>query len=354
MNQTKKRLAIIKLAISVTDKETIQLQVLKLSLLKTDNRIQDILTVLNTQNYIQAQKLISAYIDAPIKEILQRTSQEENHHSPITLEKTTEHTPEEKKIIDEFELYIVNPNNAEKSPKTTQYDTAIKTDTTPKKSLSDKAINYNSLLNINTNEINENKLNIQDENKEVSNPSHTSKTEKTDYEAMPYIHKKLKNMQTQYPPVYHTNETFESLDIWLNQIAKNGYSETEIEKKIKEVESLIYTNKSQAALLLLSTASTASTYAQFRLARALFRGEILQKNISEAFSIMHRLALQDNYPEALCDLAQFYENGIGTAQDKTKATTLYKEAMGLGVKRAGEHYIRIQEKSRGLFSFFRK
>jgi len=43
MNQTQKRLNIIKLAISIGDNETIQLQMLKLAPLKTDRKIQEIL-----------------------------------------------------------------------------------------------------------------------------------------------------------------------------------------------------------------------------------------------------------------------------------------------------------------------
>jgi len=42
MNQTQKRLNIIKLAISIGDNETIQLQMLKLAPLKTDRKIQEI------------------------------------------------------------------------------------------------------------------------------------------------------------------------------------------------------------------------------------------------------------------------------------------------------------------------
>ncbi len=146
MNQTKKRLAIIKLAISMTDTETIQLQVLKLGLLKTDSKMREILTLLSEKSYARAQGLISAYIETPSNTVLQRTSQEPIPISkPETvLEKTShqtldipEHTFEEsmlepiqevalqketvpslqekiqaakdKAIIDEFELFIDEP-----------------------------------------------------------------------------------------------------------------------------------------------------------------------------------------------------------------------------------------------------
>jgi len=92
MNQTKKRLAIIKLAISMTDTETIQLQVLKLGLLKTDSKMREILTLLNAHNYAQAQRLISNYIDSPQQTtVIQRTSQEETEQAPMQ-------TPEEAMI----------------------------------------------------------------------------------------------------------------------------------------------------------------------------------------------------------------------------------------------------------------
>ena len=57
---------------------------------------------------------------------------------------------------------------------------------------------------------------------------------------------------------------------------------------------------------------------------------------------MQSLALED-YPEALCDLAQFYEHGIGTGKDKKKAEQLYKEATEFGIKRAEKHYTRLKK-----------
>ena len=77
MNQTKKRLSIINLAISMTDIETIQLQILKLGLLKSDDKIQEIIETLYETNYAQAQALIIEYIETPHHEILQRTFQKE-------------------------------------------------------------------------------------------------------------------------------------------------------------------------------------------------------------------------------------------------------------------------------------
>ena len=98
MNQTKKRLSIINHAISITDVETIQLQVLKLALLKTDEKIQEIVTAINAENYAQAQRLINQYIEAPTDNILQRTSQKAQAAMAA----------EDQAIIDEFDLFITS------------------------------------------------------------------------------------------------------------------------------------------------------------------------------------------------------------------------------------------------------
>jgi len=84
------------------------------------------------------------------------------------------------------------------------------------------------------------------------------------------------------------------------------------------------------------------------LARELYTGSVLTKNINESFTIMNTLA-NDDYPEALCDLGQFYENGIGTTADTMKAEGLYKEAVDLGIKRAKKHYNRLKKYNRGFF-----
>ena len=96
MNQTKKRLSIINHAISITDVETIQLQVLKLAPLKTDQKIQEIVTAIQAENYAKAQGLINAYIEAPTENIIQRTSQEDKNMI----------NQEDQAIIDEFDLFI--------------------------------------------------------------------------------------------------------------------------------------------------------------------------------------------------------------------------------------------------------
>jgi TPR repeat protein len=137
------------------------------------------------------------------------------------------------------------------------------------------------------------------------------------------------------------------------KISNEGYSEKEVEEVISHIGRLKENNAiAEAAQLLLICGATESKYAQFMLARELFKGEILEKNLPEAFTLINRLAMDDDYPEAICDLAQLYENGIGIDKDKRKAEALYKESMDLGVKRAKAHYERLHNANKRLFGKF--
>jgi hypothetical protein len=465
MNQTKKRLAIIKLAISMTDTETIQLQVLKLGLLKTDAKMREILLKLNEQNYAQAQRLISAYIETPNEStIIQRTSQkdavvpmhiplentEEMTTSTIAKPSTPVHFPSEEEamlavkepevpqekvlslkekiqqakdqaIIDQFELFTEDNEEESKVLKEEiSYNDLLDIAPKPKK-MSTENVNYDALLQVDADDVlvDNIELDISDKKrddffhekltikadkkheeddffdkigeKQISTeaiavkdvpveetPKHEpliknhvvedlpkeskiSKVKSTPLETTPeryspisYIDQKFKNMVNQYPSVDESTESFTSVDTWLIQISKEGYTENEVEKTMQKTERLSQNNKAEAAQLLLVTAATESKYAQFRLARALYKGDILKKNLAEAFTIINRLAVNDDYPEAICDLAQFYENGIGITKDKEKAEALYKDAMDLGIHRAIDHYERLRKGSKGLFASFRK
>ncbi len=413
MNQTKKRLKIIKLAISITDIETIQLQILKLSPLKTDVKIQEIITGLQAENYAQTQALINSYIETPMEEILQRTSQAEKQIK----------NEEERSIIEEFDLFVTTPENQEEGEKEMFDFATLESEDIPKKE--HEIIDFDALLNVEADDIlpgnieldishtpkdtffdepeyhsesiKENHINTQtipkdtffdteeppivlDEQKEEVNisqvdaeaivpseksnkemiqkePTITPSTPKipSRYESITYIDQKFKNMHTQYPPVHESDEKFSSVNAWLLQISNDGYTNDEVEEMIKHITKLAEANSlAEAAQLLLISGATKSKFAQFMLARALYKGEILQKNLPESFTLINRLALDDNYPEAICDLAQFYENGIGIGKDKKKAEVLYKDAIDLGIKRAMGHYKRVRKQNRGLFSAFKK
>ncbi|WP_294956720.1 tetratricopeptide repeat protein [Sulfurovum sp.] len=437
MNQTKKRLQIINIAISITDIETIQLQMLKLASLRSDEKLQEIIAGLQAQNYAQTQSLITTYIETPMEEIVQRTSQND------------------KDIIEEFDLFVTTPETPiEKETELFDFDTLVKE--IPEKAKenprteAEQNIDFDNLLNLTAEDVMPNNIELdishtpqddffdtavkengaakeshidtnfipkddffdhpepfetstqesekdilfhnlpQEEEKEEENSTPLFKTENTPaeetdisapaektveeeleghsssikeeahvtkpeegplqtYKNIPYIDQKLKNMLTQYPPLHTTQEHYDSVNNWLLKISNEGYSEKEVEEVISYIAQLKEGNNiAEAAQLLLICGATASKYAQFMLARELFRGEVLEKNLPEAFTLINRLAMDDDYPEAICDLAQFYENGIGIDKDRQRAETLYREAMELGVKRAKTHYERVQKANRGL------
>ncbi len=414
MNQTKKRLSIINLAISITDIETIQLQILKLSILRSDKKIQEIIAGLQAENYAQTQALITTYIETPMEEILQRSSQDEDIQKK-----------KEQAIIEEFDLFIDEPEKQEEPiQEIDNLDSFI--DPIPEaKKLSTEQINYDSLLSVEADDILPDNIELDishtpkdtffdstentttntsiDEIFTQSMPKDTffdnteeASTEEREeiieeevaekevageevageeiivesnadidlsadsqalplpYEAISYIDQKFNNMYIQYPPKDTSDESFTSVDTWLHKISNDGYSEEDIEEIIKHIDQLSINNRAEAAELLLVTAATESKYAKFRLARALYKGELLKKNISEAFTLINRLAIDDDYPEAICDLAQFYEYGIGTDTDQTKAKLFYKDAMDAGIQRAKQHYDRLNKEEGGFFTFFKK
>jgi len=179
------------------------------------------------------------------------------------------------------------------------------------------------------------------------------KSEKgTKYEAISYIDQKLRNMLNQYPQIEETPECFESEERLLYKISLEGYTEKDIEDVVKDIKRLKSEgNIAEASHLLLTIATTESLYAQFILARELYQGTVLVRDLPEAFTQINYLATE-NYPEAVCDLAQFYEHGIGIKKDRKRALGLYAEAEDLGVKRAGEHYNRLDEELKGFLGKF--
>lgn len=405
MNQTQKRLSIINHAISITDAETIQLQVLKLGLLKTDEKIQEIIAMIQAENYGQAQGLITRYIEAPTENILQRTSQKAQ----------TIMAAEDQAIIDEFDLFITS-GSQQKPQEIDINDFFI--DELPVKPKETNSVDFETLLNIDVdNVLTDNiKLKVSPPSKDTffeyskartKQPIDTSSipkdtffdtketveietvkkeitcektpTEKTtiiendsfikndpfkeikpslnmqekiypsQYKAIPYIAQKLISMKKQYPPIEKTYEKFDSVENLLRKISQEGYTEEDIEETLDTIKKLSEEkNESEAVQLLLICAATESKFAHFMLARELYKGALLTQNIPEAFTLMYSLAMED-YPESLCDLAQFYEHGVGIGKDNKKAEQFYKEAMDLGIKRAENHYIRLKKQNRGFF-----
>ncbi len=410
MNQTKKRLSIINHAISITDVETIQLQVLKLALLKTDEKIQEIVTAVQAENYAQAQGLINQYIETPTDNILQRTSQK----AQATM------AAEDQAIIDEFDLFITS--NTHEKPQEIDINDFLLDELPVRTKVETKKVahsDFDALLNIDIDNVLTDNIELdvtytskdtffespKEENKQTIDTSHIPKdtffdteetvkeepvTEETPkeetiaeeketfiqtaipskeeplkelkpaikteeetrsyhYKAIPYIAQKLISMKKQYTPIERSYEKFDSVENLLRKISQEGYNEEEIEETLTYIKKLTEESKeTEAAQLLLVCAATESKFAQFMLARELFKGVLLTKEIPEAFTQMHSLALED-YPEALCDLAQFYEHGIGTSKDKKKAEQFYKEATDFGIKRAEKHYKRLKKENSGFF-----
>ena len=442
MNQTQKRLEIIRLAISIGDNETVQLQILKLTPLKQDEKIQEILRGLHAENYAQTLPLISEYIQTPPEVIAQRTAQ----YEPMTPE-------EEEEIIEAFDLFKVAPE--EKKEEIDEIlDLEAFAPTTPSEPAEQKyeksrSESYDALLNLTSDDILKENISVErttlndddffDENEEKEPidlthtvekddffdtltqqeevlptttdhldeeeaallteekesetkrplreipiedfpaivPDDTARSEKMEtfptlndtpdpssdivknttpkneetalsYEAIPYIDQKIRHMQEQYPPVELASHLYEHVEKWLHSIKSEPFEESDVERQISRVRRLAdQGDLAEAAQLLLTAASTPSIFAQFMLARSLFKGDILEKNLPESFRIIRRLALDESYPEAICDLAQMYEYGIGVEKDLKRAKSLYKEAADAGIKRAEKHFERLT-RNRGL------
>ncbi len=162
-----------------------------------------------------------------------------------------------------------------------------------------------------------------------------------------YIGQKFRNMIHQFPPLERSEVLPPEVERMRKQIAEEGYTEEEIEEFLKHYQEYkAKGRRAEAAQVLLLAAATESKFAQFLLARELFKGEVIQKDHAESFTQINTLADQ-NFAEAICDLGQFYEYGIGIGKDRQMALLLYEEAAELGVSRARKHYERLKN-SRGL------
>jgi len=404
MNQTKKRLAIIKLSISITDEDCIQHQLLKLTQIRSDEKLQEILGALQEKNYAQAQGLITKYIETPTHEILQRTEISNEKEKIINKEEQ-----KEQMIIADFELLpqeeesVVPMQEIEEIESFVAPDVDIAAATSPK----NHNVNYDALLNLEAEDILPDNIDIdlsepqkddffdeknmqpqkqekedhffdtkvlekdrapsfddaltkliqREEAKRTEDKEADLQTKETplSYKAIPHLEEKLDNLMKQYTPIELEETPSEAVSSLLEKIKTEGCTEKEIEETIDYLIKLSAKGKkAEAAKLLLIVAATPSLYARFMLARTLFKGELFQKNIPEAFGIIYTLANDENYPEAICDLAQLYEYGIGTEKDPSKAESLYSDAAQMGIERAKKHVERIQKENKGFFSLLKK
>lgn len=328
MNQIQKRLSIINNAISITDTDTIQLQLLKLlKFRKTDADVEEIIDTLTSENFVKAQRLIQHYLHATSQSTIQES---EMLIDPFDLFDTDIEAPQETIDINDFFLEgTVHENEFE-----TQPDPFFEIDnetTSPQETI---PIDLDTFFAPKRKQI----------KKEIKHDETPPTLIVNNYPKIPQISKKLLYMNQLYTPsVYDEDEIYDSVEAMLDKIAMEGYSENDIEEALRDVEALTLSNDiAQAAQLLLVCASSESKFGQFMLGRALYQGILLQKNVDASFELMHNLAL-NRYPEALCDLGQFYEYGIGTKKNLKEAKRCYKEAMDLGIQRAQTHYHHLKK-----------
>jgi hypothetical protein len=174
------------------------------------------------------------------------------------------------------------------------------------------------------------------------------------YSPISYIDQKFNNMIYQYPPIKDEGEIPDVVKEMRDRLSIREYSEEDIEEFLDYYFDYKEQGKiEEAAKVLLLGASTESKFAKFLLARELFKGEVLKKNETESFNLINSLADQ-NYPEAICDLGQFYEHGVAIVKDKQMAMLLYEEAAELGVERAKKHYERLKNSSKGVMGILNK
>jgi TPR repeat protein len=144
------------------------------------------------------------------------------------------------------------------------------------------------------------------------------------------------DLQEFYPPLHDTQSDFPSVKAWLKHIRFSQFTETMMLKIMQYIFNLKRVEKyEEAAQLLLVCAATKDIFANYVLARELHIGELFTKNSSASFGLLMALE-EERHPEAICDLAYFYKNGIATLQDLDKAKTYYTVASSLGVRRATE------------------
>jgi len=173
------------------------------------------------------------------------------------------------------------------------------------------------------------------------------------YPPISYIGQKFRNMIHQFPPIERSEVLPPEVERLRKKIAEEGYTEEEIEQFLRYYQEYKSQGKrAEAAQVLLLAAATESKFAQFLLARELFRGEVIRQDHAESFTQINTLADQ-NFAEAICDLGQFYEYGVGIGKDREMALLLYEEAAELGVSRAQKHYERLKN-SGGLMGMFKK
>ena len=171
-----------------------------------------------------------------------------------------------------------------------------------------------------------------------------------------YIYEPIELLEDKYQALIKKFSSLEINDIdsikhIINIFVNKAYSDDDIVGALEQFNEFKANGDIEEAVkIILLIASTDSPLAQFSFARELFKGDVLEQNYDEAFILMSKLAIK-NYPDAICDLGQFYEYGVGTKKDRKRALILYQEAIDLGLDRASELYEKLNNSKQGIFSY---
>lgn len=329
MNQMQKRLEIIKIAISMTDEETIKLQLLKLDHFEDDNDLSEIISLLKQKYYAKAQEMISKY-NTKLKDKVNHKMDIENDINEVDCKSNTSNV---NAIIKEFSS--LKPTNPIKVKITKSYCD----DNTPDVILSDTQINK---------ELDNTKEDLLNSDSKL-----TDSKENFMYEKMPSISAIFHDMA-----IYYCKNNFAHLtkaaEVWMKHIASSGYNDSEIYKILAHVNKLKEeSNFTEAAQLILVCGSTESNLGQLLFARELIKGDLYEKNETSAFELIKELALA-GYDEAICDYGQLVEYGIGTQSDSKHAEEIYKDAVNIDSERGKRLYENIRKKNHKFLSFLRR
>lgn len=419
MDQIKKRLEIIKIAIFISDNETIRLQLLKLEYFQENEQLNKIMDLLKHKSYGQAQVLISEYLNN------QPDSNKENKKE----DNTQKNEDDKKSIIEEFGLLKPNDSIGKYTPDSSGQNTKenkrkestvsyvtnykdfklssdeIEKIPTKKQAMQEmpaktkvdfsdiflsltnkkehigeaKEVESKIILIENTPKIQEEvQEDIKEEIQEDNTPKGDMETpiniEKIKAHSVSFGTQNSKNKEsglydTKYPPIPDIFHRFKNIALfniddknytlsksaanWMNKISSFGYKDIEILKISKYIQRLKENKQIDEAIqLTLICSATESNLGKLIFARELYKGDIFEKDHIKACEMTKELALLD-YPEALCDLGQYCEYGIGTKKNLEYALHFYKKAHDLGLERANILYKNLKRK-KGFFSFLFK
>ena len=390
VNQIKKRLEIIKIAISMTDSETIRLQLLKLEPFEIDPKLDEIIDLLKMKNYAQAQYLITDYIN-PTK-IIEEESEKPKTKPQEKIQKEKRHS-----ILEEFQILMPTNKNIEEEEDEEEQDESSCEVFPPHKVLleirdeedefneeehdgdfdkedieadEEEIADYDAqhVETENDEEIDEEERrdeedsieqdeeiqNTQEDDAPFDEDENTSEEEnELDERRKPTpirdIQERFEQIYGVYNFAHETDTRYQSTKIWITQIKNRGVTDSSLQAMLRHIENLKgRDDTSEAAQLICVCAATNLQLGRLLLARELYRGKLVAQDEVEAYKIIHELAEED-YNEALCDLGQFYEFGVAVSKNEKKAKELYEKAIQEGLQRARPHLERVSKKS-GIFS----